>query len=86
VLDIHGWGDVSLRLHEKTVQGEWSSMAREITDEMLQEYAIEGAPNEIAGLLKAKYKGLLDRVSFYHSYQPGHHESRWRKIVMAFRA
>jgi probable F420-dependent oxidoreductase len=86
MLDLHGWGDVCLRLHEKTTKGEWSLMAQEITDEMLKEYAVEGAPNEIAGLLKAKYKGLLDRVSFYHSYRPGHHESRWRKIVMAFKA
>jgi probable F420-dependent oxidoreductase len=86
MLDLHGWGDVCLKLHEKTAKGEWSSMAQEITDEMLKEYAIEGAPDEIAGLLKAKYKGLLDRVSFYHSYRPGHHESRWRKIVMAFKA
>jgi len=86
VLDLHGWGEVSLRLHEKTARGEWSSMAQEISDEMLQAYAVEGAPDEIASLLKTKYKGLLDRVSFYHSYRPGHHEARWRKIVMAFRS
>jgi probable F420-dependent oxidoreductase len=86
MLDVHGWGDVCPRLHEKTAKGEWSSMAQDITDDMLKEYAVEGAPDEIAGLLKAKYKGLLDRLSFYHSYRPGHHESRWRKIVMAFKA
>lgn len=86
VLDQHGWGEVSLRLHEKTVKGEWSSMAQEITDEMLQEYAVEGTPDEIPAMLKAKYNGLLDRVSFYHSYRIGQHEARWRKLVMAFKS
>lgn len=86
VLDAHGWGDVCLRLHEKIAKGEWSSIAQEITDEMLREYAVEGAPDEIPALLKAKYNGLLDRLSFYHSYRIGQHEARWRKLVMAFKA
>src|SRR5262245_32364889 len=38
VLDVHGWGDVCLRLHEKTVKGDWAGMSKEITDEMMNEY------------------------------------------------
>lgn len=86
VLDVHGWGDVCLRLHEKTVKGDWSGMAKEITDEMLAEFTVTGSPQEMPGLLKAKYNDLLDRVAFYYPYRPGQDETRWRKIVEAFRA
>ncbi|MCS6924726.1 MAG: TIGR03617 family F420-dependent LLM class oxidoreductase [Candidatus Binatia bacterium] len=84
VLDLHGWGDVCLRLSEKAAKGEWQSMAKEITDEMLAEFAVTGAPEEVPSLLKAKYNGLLDRVMFYHADRPGQSVARWRKIIEAF--
>jgi len=86
VLDIHGWGDVCLRLSEKAAKGEWGAMAKEITDEMLTEFTVTGAPDEVPGLLKAKYEGLLDRVMFYHADRPGQNEARWRKLIAAFQA
>ena len=86
VLDVHGWGDVCLRLHEKTVKGDWAGMAKEITDEMMNEYTVTGSLEEMPALLKARYKGLLDRVAFYYSYKPGQDEKRWRKIVEAFKS
>jgi hypothetical protein len=85
VLDAHGWGDVCLRLSEKAAKGEWGVMARDITDEMLNEFAVIGSPNEAPAMLKAKYDGLLDRLMFYHADRPGQHEARWRKIIEAFK-
>lgn len=85
VLDAHDWGDVCLRLHEKTVTGDWAGMPKEISDEMMAEYTITGSPQEMPGLIKERYNGLLDRVAFYYPYQPGQDEKRWRKIVEAFR-
>jgi alkanesulfonate monooxygenase SsuD/methylene tetrahydromethanopterin reductase-like flavin-dependent oxidoreductase (luciferase family) len=86
VLDLHGWGDVCLRLSEKATKGEWGTMAKEITDEMLAEFAVTGAPDEVPDMLKAKYDRLLDRVMFYHTDRPGQNEARWRKIIAAFQA
>jgi probable F420-dependent oxidoreductase len=85
VLDIYGWGETSARLSEKAAKGDWPGMAKEITDEMIAEYAVTGSPEEMPGLLKARYDGLLDRVAFYQPYQPGKHDERWRKIAAAFR-
>jgi probable F420-dependent oxidoreductase len=84
VLDMHGWGDVCFRLSEKAAKGEWDSMAKEITDEMLAEFAVTGSPDEVPGLLKAKYDGLLDRVMLYHADRPGQNVARWKKIIEAF--
>jgi probable F420-dependent oxidoreductase len=86
VLDVHGWSDICLRLHEKTIKGDWAGMSKEITDEMMNEYTVSGSPEEMPALLKARYKGLLDRVAFYYSYKPGQDEKRWRKIVEAFKS
>jgi probable F420-dependent oxidoreductase len=86
VLDMHGWGDVCNVLSEKAAKGDWGSMAKEIPDEMLTEFAVTGSPEEAPGLLRAKYDGLLDRVMFYHADRPGQNEARWRKIIAAFRA
>jgi alkanesulfonate monooxygenase SsuD/methylene tetrahydromethanopterin reductase-like flavin-dependent oxidoreductase (luciferase family) len=40
VLDVHGWGDLSPRLHEASMRGDWSGMASLVTDEMLAVYAV----------------------------------------------
>jgi hypothetical protein len=60
-------------------------MAKEITDDMLEVYAVTGSPEEIPALLKDKYDGLLDRVALYHTDRPGKNDARWRKIIEAFR-
>ncbi|MGE0824324.1 MAG: TIGR03617 family F420-dependent LLM class oxidoreductase [Candidatus Binatia bacterium] len=86
VLDAHGWGDVCPRLHEKTVKGDWAGMAKEISDEMMDAYTVTGSLEEMPGLLKERYHGLLDRVAFYYSYKPGQNEKRWHKVVEAFKS
>ena len=85
MLDVHGWGDTCARLSEKAAKGEWAAMAKEITDDMLEVYAVTGSPEEIPALLKEKYNGLLDRVALYHTDRPGKNNARWRNIIEAFR-
>jgi alkanesulfonate monooxygenase SsuD/methylene tetrahydromethanopterin reductase-like flavin-dependent oxidoreductase (luciferase family) len=86
VLEAHGWGDVGRQLNRMAAQGDWHGMARAITDEMLDVYAVTGAPEAIPALLRARYDGLLDRVAFYFPYQLGEPEARWRQFVQAFNA
>ena len=84
VLDAHGWGEVAARLNEKAAKGEWGSMANEITDEMLDVYAVSGTPDDIAAKVKARYDGLLDRVGFYTPYRAGLSEAEWRELAKEF--
>jgi probable F420-dependent oxidoreductase len=86
VLDAHGWGEVCGRLSRKAAAGEWASMSKEISDEMLDEFSLSGAPDEVAAKIKTRYAGLLDRVSSYFPPVPGKDDERWRKIVREFRA
>jgi len=86
VLEAHGWGDVGRQLNRLAAQGDWHGMAKAITDEMLDVYAVTGAPDEIPAMLHARYDGLLDRIACYFPYQPGAHETRWRQFVQVFNA
>jgi probable F420-dependent oxidoreductase len=84
VFDAHGWGDVTMRLNEKTAKGDWAGMSREITDEMLDVFTVSGSFDNIAAKVKANYEGLLDRVAFYFPFRPGVHDEEWRKVTKAF--
>ena len=44
-------------------------MGSEITDEMLDIYAVSGTFDEIGERVQARYEGLLDRVAFYMPYR-----------------
>ncbi|MFZ0890709.1 MAG: TIGR03617 family F420-dependent LLM class oxidoreductase [Candidatus Binataceae bacterium] len=84
VLDTHGFGEVSQRLNEKAAKGDWTGMANEITDEMLDVYAVAGTFDEIGAKVKARYEGLLDRVGFYIPYRAGVDDAEWRRLTKQF--
>jgi probable F420-dependent oxidoreductase len=84
VLEQHGWGDTCQRLNEKAAKGDWGGMASEITDEMLEVYAVTGTYDEIGEKVRRKYDGILDRVAFYLPFVPGRDDARWREIVWGF--
>ncbi len=83
VLEAHGWGDTGRRLTDMSKRGEWAAMANEITDEMLEVYAVTGTYDEIADKVKKKYEGYLDRVAFYFPFGSSD-KDRWRKFVRTF--
>jgi hypothetical protein len=84
VLDMHGWGDVAQRLNDKAAKGEWASMAKEITDEMLDVYTVSGTFDDIHDKVMKRYDGLLDRLAFYHPYRAGTDDAEWRKLAKRF--
>ncbi|HZP40279.1 MAG TPA: TIGR03617 family F420-dependent LLM class oxidoreductase [Candidatus Binatia bacterium] len=85
VLEAHGWGETCYRLNEKAAKGDWAGMASLITDEMLEVYAVEGTYDQVPGLLKRKYTGLVDRLSFYMPIRPGADDALWSELIAACR-
>lgn len=84
VLETHGWGDVCTRLNEKAAKGDWNGMAGEITDEMLDVFAVTAPYEDLAAKVQAKYAGIIDRITLYLPYRPGADDRHWRAIVRAF--
>ncbi len=81
VLQVHGWSEVGERLSHRASRGQWAEMPGEISDEMLDEFAVVGKPNELAGKLMNRYSGLLDRITLYVPFVPGENEQRWRDLI-----
>ena len=82
VLDLHGWGDVGERLHSLSLKGEWAAMGKEVGEEMLDEFVVQGSWSEIGSLVGKKYGGLVDRVRTYLPFDGG---ENWRTLVKGFR-
>ena len=62
VLDAHGWGELQGELNRLSKRGEWDAMGEEITDDILEAFAVVAEPSQVAGALKARWGGLVDRV------------------------
>jgi probable F420-dependent oxidoreductase len=81
VLNLHGWGKVGEELSALAARGKWDEMPGLITDEMLETFVIIGSWADIAGKLRAKYDGLLDRVGLYRPFVPGLEDEQWSRLV-----
>ena len=62
VLETHGWGELQSELNTLSKRGEWETMGQRITDEMLEEFAVVAEPQQVPGVLKSRFGGLVDRL------------------------
>ncbi len=83
VLEVHGWGDVGQRLSALAARGKWDDMPPLITDDILNTVAVVAPFDEIPARVQERYRGLLDRISFYAPFSP-EEAPRWRTVVQAF--
>ena len=70
VLDVHGWGDLQGELNRLSKQGKWDEMGTLITDEILDEFAVVGTPDEVVEGLRSRYGDLVDRTIFGMEFLP----------------
>jgi probable F420-dependent oxidoreductase len=83
VLDHHGWGEAGERLSALAAQGAWGEMPKLVSDAMLSEFALEAPLAELAGPLRARYAGLVDRVTLYRPFTPGPEDAGWQALARA---
>jgi probable F420-dependent oxidoreductase len=79
VLELHGWHEVGPQLNALSRKGEWVEMGELITDEMLETFAVVAEPGRAAEAILARCDGLVDRISFYTSYQSD--PAIWPQVV-----
>ena len=84
VLATHGWQDLTVRLHRKSVEGDWQGMADLITDEMLDTYAVTATYDTLHKKMVERYAGLLDRTALYQPYRPKQDDPRLHDMIRAF--
>jgi probable F420-dependent oxidoreductase len=84
VLALHGWGDLHAELNVLSKRGEWVQMADLITDDIVDAFAVVGAPGEIPAKLLGRYGDMVTRISFYAPYRMDH--ARVQEMLAGFRA
>lgn len=62
VLKYHGWQDLAAKLHQLSVQGKWTELPDQISDDMLEQWAIVGTYDELPSKLKARAEGAYTSV------------------------
>jgi len=84
VLAAHGWQDLTVQLHRKSVEGDWQGMADTITDEMLDTYAVTATYDTLHKKMVERYAGLLDRTALYQPYRPKQDDPRLHAMIREF--
>jgi probable F420-dependent oxidoreductase len=84
VLEIHGWGALQDELNALSKQGKWVEMGELIDDDVLNTFAVVGAPEQIAPELGRRYADVISRISFYAPYQSD--LDRWTAVLEGIRA
>lgn len=68
VLERHGWQELGEELHRRSRRGEWDTMPGLVDDEVLDAFAVVGAPDELADRVAERFAGAVDRISLYTSF------------------
>jgi probable F420-dependent oxidoreductase len=69
VLDLHGWGELHEQLNLLSRRQEWAAMGSLITDDVLNEFAVAGAPQQVAAAIQRRFGDMISRVSLYTPYR-----------------
>lgn len=62
--ELHGWGDIARRASDLARAQRWDELPGLVDDEMFHTVATLGTHDEIAGKLRARYSGRVDRIEF----------------------
>lgn len=82
VLEHHGWGDLQSELHELAGRGKWDEMGNLIEPQVLEAFAVVGAPGAIAGLVAARYGHAVDRINAYSPFEAD--DELWSEVRAGF--
>jgi probable F420-dependent oxidoreductase len=83
VLALHGWGDLHTELNALSKRGSWDEMADLIDDEILNTFAVVGGIDEVAGMVRSRFEGIVDRFNFYAPYPM--EAERWAEVLAGFK-
>ena len=81
VMSAHGWEDTAARLYRMSVDNRWGEMPAQITDDMLETFAVVGTYDEIVDKLKAAHGDYATSISFDIATPTGEEEEMLAGMV-----
>jgi probable F420-dependent oxidoreductase len=86
VLELHGWGELQDELKAMTKSGEWDRMAKLITDELVDTFAIVGTPEQAVAEIKRRYGDVATRITLQLPAERDEAaDRRWRDLFDSLR-
>jgi len=86
VLDFHGHGALGKQLGQLMREGRLDEMGPMLPDALLDEIVVFASPAELGARLRARYEGVLDRISLYSTLGGEGGFTQWRALVSAIHA
>jgi len=83
ILSLHGLDDLAEGLHRLSVEGRWTEMAAEVSDDVVRIFAACGTYREIAGAVEARFGGPADSIGI--SFPPAAATGLQRELVADIR-
>ena len=81
VMDLHGWGTTATELSDLARRGDWAAMGAQITDAMVEVFAVVAPWPALGAELRRRYGGLARRLAVYLPYRPGEQDAFWRGLA-----
>lgn len=78
VFDLHGWGDLTPKLHALMAKGDQEAMTRAVPDEVLDAFSVTATWDTVAAALAERYQGLTERI---YPYDPLAGSSSWSEAA-----
>jgi probable F420-dependent oxidoreductase len=73
VLATHGWGELQPQLNRLSKEGKWDEMGTLITDDILNEFAVVGEPDEACDKFKSRFGDIVDRTTMSFAAKDSDH-------------
>jgi probable F420-dependent oxidoreductase len=81
VFDLHGVSDLGIKLTEMSKQGQWSRMAAEVPDDVLDLFVARATYDNLPAAIEKRYGGIVDTVSI--DFAPGTSTATRRATIQA---
>ena len=65
ILEMHGLGELGLKLHRMSVANQWDKMGDEISDDVVRIFAACGTYGELANAIQERFGGAADSVDIH---------------------
>jgi alkanesulfonate monooxygenase SsuD/methylene tetrahydromethanopterin reductase-like flavin-dependent oxidoreductase (luciferase family) len=65
ILELHGLGDLGLKLHRMSVSDQWDKMAAEISDDVVRIFAACGTYDQLPNAIEERFGGAADSVDIH---------------------
>ena len=69
VFDLHGVGDLGVKLTEMSKQGQWNQMAAQVPDDVLDLFVARATYDDLPAAIEKRYGGIVDTISI--DFTPG---------------